>query len=308
MKKNIVWVIIVLVTFLVVTVSFFIMRKVTVAASPVAEYDKATPIYRRAENFVRNGEYYKAENAFLAVANNYPESIYAEKSIRNLIEIYRENKDYKRVRDNYKRLIAEFPDIADSAEVNAIIEDLNITIIFSPAIAENSVEYEVLPGDTLYKIAKNFNTTVELIKKTNGLEKDLIRPGQRLKIIVSEFSVFVDKSENMLLLKNMDEIIKSYKVSTGKNNSTPVGIFRVEEKMVQPVWYKIGSVVAPDSEEYELGSRWMGLSVEGYGIHGTSDESTIGQQVTHGCVRMRNDDVVELFTIIPSGTKVTIVN
>ncbi|MBU0683051.1 MAG: L,D-transpeptidase family protein [Candidatus Omnitrophota bacterium] len=308
MKKNIIWVIIVLVAFLVVAVSFFVTKEVTVNEQFVTEYDKATPVYRRAENFVRNEEYSKAENAFLTVVNDYPESIYAENSRRNLIEIYRKNKDYKKVRDNYKRLMREFPDIADSAEVKAIIEDLNLQIMFSPDIAENSVEYEVLPGDTLYKIAKNFNTTVELLKKANGIEKDLIRPGQKLKIIVSEFSIFVDKSQNILLLKNMDEIVKSYQVSTGKNNSTPVGVFRVEEKMVQPVWYKIGSVVSPDSDEYELGSRWMGLSVEGYGIHGTSDESTIGQQVTLGCVRMRNDDVVELFTIIPSGTKVTIVN
>ena len=152
-------------------------------------------------------------------------------------------------------------------------------------------------------------STVELIKKSNNLKSDLIIPGRSLKVNNTNFNILVDKSDNTLTLKKSDgEVVKTYVVSTGKNFNTPTGTFRIEEKLVSPVWYKVGAIVEPDSEEYELGARWMGLSVAGYGIHGTNDPTTIGQHITKGCVRMRNEEVEELYAIIPSGTEVTIVD
>jgi lipoprotein-anchoring transpeptidase ErfK/SrfK len=67
-------------------------------------------------------------------------------------------------------------------------------------------------------------------------------------------------------------------------------------------------MVMPDSEEYELGARWIPISLKGYGIHGTNDESSIGGQTTAGCVRMYNNDVIELYDIIPVGTEVEIID
>ena len=52
----------------------------------------------------------------------------------------------------------------------------------------------------------------------------------------------------------------------------------------------------------------MGIDKKGYGIHGTIDPNAIGQQITAGCVRMTNADVEELFSIVPTGTDVTIVD
>ena len=83
---------------------------------------------------------------------------------------------------------------------------------------------------------------------------------------------------------------------------------KIEEKLVSPVWYTVGAIVEPDSEEYELGARWMGLSIAGYGIHGTNDPTSIGKHITKGCVRMKNEEVEELYAIVPSGTEVTIVD
>jgi len=74
-----------------------------------------------------------------------------------------------------------------------------------------------------------------------------------------------------------------------------------------PPWYKVGAVVPANSPENILGTRWLGLSQAGYGIHGTTEPATLGQAVTAGCVRMANADVEELFTIVPLGTEVAIV-
>ena len=172
----------------------------------------------------------------------------------------------------------------------------------------NSFKYEIRPSDTLSKIAKRYNTTVELLKKSNDLESDKIILGKPLKVTKLGFSVLVDKSQNLLFLKNKDEIIKTYRVSTGINNSTPVGKFKIEEKLISPLWYKVGAVVPPDSPEYELGKYWMGISIAGYGIHGTNDPNSIGKHITKGCIRMLNEDIEELYAIMPSGTEVVIVD
>ena len=137
---------------------------------------------------------------------------------------------------------------------------------------------------------------------------DTIRIGQRLRIWKGVFSIFVDKSQNILILKSDDEVVKVYSVATGKNNITPVGDLKIIDKLVNPVWFKSGAIVPPESPDNILGTRWMGFNIPGYGIHGTTDPSSIGQQLTAGCVRMRNEEVEELYSLLPMGTQVTIVD
>ena len=119
---------------------------------------------------------------------------------------------------------------------------------------------------------------------------------------------FIQDDRNLLHLIEDDQFIKSYPVATGKDSSTPIGTFKIVTKIPNPVWYKQGAVVPPESPENILGTRWMGIDKQGYGIHGSVDPSAIGQHVTAGCVRMTNRDVEELFGIVPVGTDVTIVD
>jgi len=186
------------------------------------------------------------------------------------------------------------------------IEDINMQSLLSGAIDENSREYIVKPGDSLTRIAKNFGTTIELIKKINGLDSDILRVGQRLKVVTARFSIFIDKSRNILQLKKGDEVFKTYIVSTGKDNSSPVGTFKIANKLVDPIWFKSGAVIPPGSPDNILGPRWMGFDLKGYGIHGTTEPDKLGQQVSLGCVRMLNDELIELYDIVPTGTEVVI--
>ncbi len=208
----------------------------------------------------------------------------------------------------YKKALNEAENPGTLQELRNKIEDLNIKILFSPVIDSCSIKYIVQPKDTLTSIAHRFNTTVALIKRANGLKSDIIRPGQSLKVNTRRFSIAVDKSQNLLFLKRNDEIVKTYHVSTGKNNCTPVGKLKIVNKLKNPVWFKAGAIVPSGSPKNVLGARWMGLSVKGYGIHGTLDEGDIGKQVTQGCIRMRNKDVKELYDIVPRGTEILIVN
>ena len=214
----------------------------------------------------------------------------------------------QRAKELYVKLVDDFSNYPKVAKWQEKIGQLNTTILFSPAIIPGSILYEIQSGDSLAKIAKKYNTTVELLKRSNGLSSDKIIKGNKLKVWTKPFNIVVDKSQNTLILKFNDEVLKIYTVSTGINNSTPVGNFKIINKLVNPTWHKPGAVVPPESPDNILGSRWMGINREQYGIHGTTEPQTLGQQITQGCVRMSNSDVEELFSIVPVGTEVTIID
>lgn len=253
-------------------------------------------------------DYDKAIKAFEIVAKQKLDTLRKEDALFKLAEIYKKQNNLEKTRDIYKEIIQEFPNSKSISKVQKDFEELNMKILFSQIITEDSFRYEIKSHDTLGKIAKNYNTTVELLKKSNALKSDKIIPGRHLKVVKGKFSILVDKSQNKLFLKKDGEIIKIYKVSTGANNSTPVGRFLIEEKLVRPVWFKIGAIVQPDSPEYELGNYWLGISERGYGIHGTKDSNSIGKHITKGCVRLINKDVEEIYVIVPSGSEVVIVD
>ncbi|MFC1807008.1 L,D-transpeptidase family protein [Candidatus Omnitrophota bacterium] len=227
-----------------------------------------------------------------------------------LAATYNDDGNYVKAKELYQAVIREYADYCDYPKIEKELNSLNIKIIFSPIPGKDSIIYTIVPGDTLGKIAKEYFTTVELIKKANGLTSDTIRPDMKLKIEKDPFSIVVDKSQSSLTLLRNGEVVKTYAVATGMNNSTPIGVFKIKDKLVEPVWYGPNAVVPPDSPENILGSRWLGITTPdpGYGIHGTTAPASIGYQSTAGCVRMLNEDVEEIFAIVPIGVEITIID
>jgi hypothetical protein len=84
---------------------------------------------------------------------------------------------------------------------------------------------------------------------------------------------------------------------------SPSGEFFVATRVQNPTWYAPHKVVPPGKAN-PLGTRWIGLNVSGYGIHGTNQPHSIGHRASHGCIRMRNRDVEELFRLVRVGDPV----
>ncbi len=233
---------------------------------------------------------------------------------RNARELYQQAIALKQegkimdARAAYQKIMSDYPNMDNLESVQKEFEDLNLNMIYSAAHPEHSITHEVVAGDTLGKLARKYNTTVDLIKKMNNLKSDTIPLGKKIKVWIGKFNIYVDKSQNILILRDGNDLIKIYQVSTGENNSTPVGTYKIVNKLVDPVWFKPGAVVPPESPDNVLGSRWMGFDLPGYGIHGTVEPDKIGQPVTAGCVRMRNEDVEALYSLVPTGTEVVIVD
>ena len=218
--------------------------------------------------------------------------------------------DKLKAKQAYDQIVSNYPDYDKIEDVQDKLGVLNIDLIFSPAQLPQTISYEIVPGDSLGKLARKYSTTTQLIKRANGLKSDVIRTGEKLRIWTAPFNILINKSQNVLFLKSGEEVIKIYHVSTGKDNITPVGTFKIATKIEKPVWFRNGgSPIPSESPENELGSRWMGFDTDShYGIHGTLHPESIGQQVTAGCVRLKNEDVEELFDIVPVGTQVVIQN
>ena len=127
--------------------------------------------------------------------------------------------------------------------------------------------------------------------------------------------VLVRAGENKLYLYDNGQIVKSWPVATGSGSFlTPPGMWRVVEKIVNPSWYNPGSdwatglpkVIGPGPSN-PLGTKAMALDAPGILIHATPDASSVGYSVSHGCIRMTEADEAELFSMVPAGTRVAIV-
>jgi lipoprotein-anchoring transpeptidase ErfK/SrfK len=118
--------------------------------------------------------------------------------------------------------------------------------------------------------------------------------------------IVISIPDKKLVLFEGGEPIKVYDVAVGKPSTpTPQGEFQIVQRLSHPTWFGPNKVVAPGKNN-PLGTRWLGLSVAGYGIHGTNVPSSIGKAASHGCIRMRNQDVEELFELVGVGVKVAL--
>lgn len=180
-----------------------------------------------------------------------------------------------------------------------------------PAVSRvKLLSYKVQPRDSLWLIARRYATTIDAIKQVNRLRSDVIRPRTVLRVPKGPFDVLITKHNHTLQLLQAGKTVKVYSVGLGVNGSTPTGNFVVTSALRNPIWYSghSGRIPAGDPRNV-LGSRWIGFCHR-IGIHGSRkrDEHTIGKDASEGCVRMRDEDVKELFNFITiHKSKVTVV-
>jgi lipoprotein-anchoring transpeptidase ErfK/SrfK len=120
----------------------------------------------------------------------------------------------------------------------------------------------------------------------------------------SDRRIIVSIPDRKLALIENGRVVKIYSIAAGAFDSpSPTGEFRITRRLTAPTYYAPG-VVIPPGPENPLGPRWIGLNLKGYGIHGTNRPGSVGHYASHGCIRMRNRDVQELFELVRVGDAV----
>ena len=123
---------------------------------------------------------------------------------------------------------------------------------------------------------------------------------------VSHRSVLISLADRKLAVMEDGNVIARFAVAVGAADSpSPVGQFRIVNRVSNPTYYHPGSVI-PSGKDNPVGTRWVGLSQKGYGIHGTNVPRSIGHAASHGCIRLRNRDMERLFSLLRIGDVVEI--
>lgn len=127
--------------------------------------------------------------------------------------------------------------------------------------------------------------------------------------------LIADRQSHQLKVYKRLKLVKTYGIAAGQPAyPTPAGQFTIANKAVNPAWSVpdsewagslAGSVVPGGSPENPLKARWLGIT-DGVGIHGTGDEGSVGSNASHGCLRMRVADVIDLYPQVPVGAKILI--
>jgi lipoprotein-anchoring transpeptidase ErfK/SrfK len=127
--------------------------------------------------------------------------------------------------------------------------------------------------------------------------------------------LIADRGANTLRVYKDLKLVKTYGIAAGSPQyPTPAGEFTIANKVIDPAWSVpnsdwagslAGEVIPGGAPDNPLKARWMGI-IDGVGIHGTSSEGSIGSNASHGCLRMRVSDVIDLYPQVPVGAKILI--
>ncbi|TRU27868.1 MAG: L,D-transpeptidase [Microcystis aeruginosa Ma_SC_T_19800800_S464] len=128
----------------------------------------------------------------------------------------------------------------------------------------------------------------------------------------TETRLLLNLKKRRVFVYQGQKIIASYPVAIGRRGwETPTGQFRVIQMVREPVWeHPFTGQLVPSGKNNPLGARWIGFWTDGanfIGFHGTPQENLIGQAVSHGCVRMRDQDIKALFEKVKIGTSVIVI-
>lgn len=128
---------------------------------------------------------------------------------------------------------------------------------------------------------------------------------------VSNIYLVIKLSQRRVYVYQDNQLKVSYPIAVGKAGwETPIGSYKVLDMQRNPAWeHPLNGTVIPPGPDNPLGARWIAFWTDGrnfIGLHGTPNEELVGQAVSHGCIRMRNKDILALYAIVKMGTPVKV--
>lgn len=220
-----------------------------------------------------------------------------------IVQTHLEHEEWLAAHKELSRLYWAEPERRDE-----IMDRINYTaqaIFFSPQ-PHFIQAHTVSAGDRLQTIASQYKLTWEYLAQLNQIDPKRIRDGQKLKVIRGPFSAVVELADYSLTVHLQGYYVKRYDVGIGKDGASPIGKHTVLDKVVNPQYTAPdGKVMSGDDPANPLGERWINLGGS-YGIHGTIEPDSIGKAASRGCIRLGNDDVIEVYNFLTNGSEVVI--
>ena len=216
----------------------------------------------------------------------------------------------------------------DAKRASDALIDIGRTLVFTPVCNANDplfFQYTIASGDSLERIVRRHKIGCDwrLVARINNIKKpESIRVGQRIKLPKGPFSAVVSKRDyrvDLCMGAGAERVVlTSMPCGLGSANGTPTGLFRVRagSKLLDPEWTHpvTGEHFAASNPANPIGEHWLGLEgidatnaqLAGYGMHGTVDVDSIGQDRSLGCVRLLSEDIGVLWESLGDNASVEI--
>ena len=210
----------------------------------------------------------------------------------------------------------------EATAARKLLGEINTEMFFSTAVPFGKTEYVVKRGDSLWRIARRLDSTPAVIMRTNRMESDVIRPGDRLLVPNAEFTVTLDLPNERAVVHTGDGFFKQYPIVSIKlprHIQAPI-----TTKIKASAFWKDGTMLTnPSPAERAAGTPWLHLALGGYIIYGVSEEegvSEAGLEISNGAtdaarhsdlpqygIALLKEDLEELQLLIERGTPVSII-
>lgn len=209
-------------------------------------------------------------------------------------------------RDALLNFLQKFPNSQHTEEVKDLLGLVNTEMLFTDYRSPEKQEYIVKSGDVLAKVANKMKTTPELIMRTNNLTNSMLRVGQRLLISRPDFTVFIQRKAQTVILLNHGQFFKRYHVKAVR--LSPKQAPRINTRVAEVLAWKGGKRVGFGTKEWVGSTRWIRLAQPGYFLFavpepGQRDESN---QPPPPGLGLTPSDTEELSSLVNSKTAVTI--
>ncbi|RMF85096.1 MAG: LysM peptidoglycan-binding domain-containing protein [Planctomycetota bacterium] len=252
-----------------------------------------------------------------------PERSKQQEQIDALLKKYATGRRVE-ARGELNRMLSTTTDDSLQRELRRHLQRIADEMVFSRDIIDNDPlfeRYEIQPGEYLLTIGKKFKVPYEFIMSINGIrDAGRIRAGQRIKVPHGPFHARIHRSAFRLDLYLQDVFVRSFPVALGRDSGTPLGKWKVGQRLTNPTYYPPASaenkeIIAADDPSNPLGEHWIALigiegdavGQEGFGIHGTIEPDSIGKAASAGCVRMRNEDVALVYQTLQTGASTVLI-
>ena len=203
--------------------------------------------------------------------------------------------------------LQKYPNAPRAEEAKDLLGDVNIAILLSKYPSPEKEEYIVKSGDVLARVANKMKTTPELIMRTNNLSGTMLRIGDRLLISRPEFSIFIQRKAQTVVLLDKGAFFKRYRVRTVKLG--PKQAPRITTKVAEVLAWQNGKRVGFGTKEYVGSVRWIRLAAPGYYLYAEPEPNRPqpgGVPPPPTGLGMVAHDVEELSGLVSSKTAVTI--
>ena len=209
-------------------------------------------------------------------------------------------------RDALIAFLQRFPSGQHVEEAKDLLGQVNTEMLFTDYRSAEKQEYVVRSGDVLAKIANKTKTTPELIMRLNNLTNPMLRVGQHLQISHPDFSVFIQRKAQTVILLNHGQFFKRYNARVVKLSAKQAP--RITTRVAEVMAWKGGKRVGFGTKEWAGSSRWIRLAQPGYFLFavaepGRRDESN---QPPPPGLGLAAGDMEELSSLVNSKTSVTI--